>query len=264
MPLSIKSFFAYISLILFVASSSVAAADFYKTGGYKLDPLIANKPFDINAELGALITTGDNESTSILSKVSVQHDIQNWKLKYSFGSLFKENEKTNNTTGKDETVTTAEKYSIGGEAKFQMDERRSLFSFASADFDRFGSYETYFLMVAGYSFRAIDGSLIVWDLDIAPGVLHVEPRDEVSESAPVLRSSSNFQWTVSSHSKLSQLFSIETSSINTRITFDTSLTAKIHGSMLMKVSYKAITDNSVAQNRAKTNTQTSVTLVINF
>ncbi|NVK25613.1 MAG: DUF481 domain-containing protein [Gammaproteobacteria bacterium] len=259
-------FIFFISLFLFVFSSSALSNNYYQTRGYKLDPLITNKPFDINinAELGALVTTGNNESTSILSKITVEHDIQQWKLKYSFGSLFKENQKVDSETGKKVTETTSEKYSVNGEAKFEMDQRRSLFSYASGDFDRFGSYKTYFSWVAGYSFRAIDGSLIVWDIDIAPGFTHVEPKDEESESAPMLRSSSNFEWTVSSHAKLNQKFSIETSSINTRMIFDTSLTAKIHGSALMKVSYKAIHDDSVAVNKEKTNTQTSVTLVINF
>lgn len=261
MPFVFK--FVIFSLSILIATFSYAE-DIFESDSYELEPLLTDKSLDISAELGALFTTGNSESTSIFWKVAVKHEIESWRVKYSFESLFKQDELTDNETGQQITKTSAEKYLLNAEANYEMTEKKSLFVFAGSDFDRFGAYRSITSLVAGYSFRAIDGSLISWDLNIAPGFTRVEEQQQSSESAPVLRASSAFQWLVNSHAKLSQNTSIEASSINTRVIIEAAVAAKLHGSMLMKVAFKATSNDDVKEGLAHTDTSTSVTLVVNF
>lgn len=252
----------FLVVLLLLIPSLVNAKDIFNNKDYDLTPLVTNKPFDLAAELGALFTTGNNESTSILWKIQAKHEIVDWRIKYSIESLFKQDEKE--IDGKTETKTSAEKYLFNAEANYEFSQSESLFAYIGSDHDRFGAFKSVSSIVAGYSFRAIDGSLVTWDLNVAPGYTFIEPSDSNSESAPVLRSSSSFQWILSSHAKLNQNLSIETSEINTRIVGEAAIIAKIHGSMLMKVGVKATFNDDVDEGKENTDTQSSVTLVVHF
>ncbi len=257
------SVFTRCCLCIFAISSLPAMAeDIFENKDYKLEPLLADKPFDLAAELGALITTGNNESTSLLWKLQAKHKLEKWRIKYSFESLFKRDE-VQSDQGQ-YTKTSAEKYLFDAEANYKITDSESIFAYVGSDHDRFGAFRSISSAVAGYNFRAIDGSLITWDLNVAPGYTFIETREGESDSAPVLRSSSSFNWTVSSHAKLTQNLSIESSSINTRVIGQVAVIAKIHGSMLMKVGFKATFNDEVAEGRENTDTQSSVTLVVHF
>ena len=69
---------------------------------------------------------------------------------------------------------------------------------------------------------------------------------------------------MSSHAKLTQKLSVESSSLNTRVIGEAAVIAKIHGSMLMKVGFKATFNDEVDEGQENTDTQTSVTLVVHF
>lgn len=247
---------------LFVLTSAVQAEDIFEDGDYKLEPLLTDKPFDLAAELGALITTGNNDSTSLLWKIHAKHELDKWRLKYSFESLFKRDEV--NKDNEKYTKTSAEKYLFNAEANYEFSKNESIFAFIGSDHDRFGAFRSVTSAVAGYNFRAIDGSLVTWDLNVAPGYTFIENGDGKSDSAPVLRGSSSLNWTVSSHAKLTQNLSVESSKLNTRVIGEAAVIAKIHGSMLMKVGFKATFNDEVDEGRENTDTQTSVTLVVHF
>ena len=252
------------SLLLLLPFSSffASAEDIFESKDYELEPLLADKSFDLAAELGALITTGNNESTSLLWKLQAKHELEKWRIKYSFESLFKRDE-VENDEGKN-TQTSAEKYLFNAEANYEITKSESIFAFAGSDHDRFGAFRSVTSVVAGYNFRAIDGSLITWDLNVAPGYTFIESSEGVSDSAPVLRGSSSFNWTVSSHAKLTQNLSIESSNLNTRVIGEAAVIAKVHGSALMKVGFKATFNDDVDEGQEHTDTQTSVTLVVHF
>lgn len=257
------SLIRYCVLVLLLLITNVAQAeDIFEDEDYKLEPLLADKSFDLAAELGALITTGNNESTSLLWKIQAKHELEKWRVKYSFESLFKRDE----VSGDDgrQTKTSAEKYLFNAEANYEFSKNESIFAFVGSDHDRFGAFRSVTSAVAGYNFRAIDGSLVTWDLNVAPGYTFIENSEGESDSAPVLRGSSSLNWTVSSHAKLTQNLSVESSDLNTRVIGEAAVIAKIHGSMLMKVGFKATFNDDVDDGQEHTDTQTSVTLVVHF
>lgn len=249
-------------VVLSLLSLLVQAEDIFESKDYKLEPLLADKSFDLAAELGALITTGNTESTSILLKVQAKHELEKWRVKYAFESLFKRDDVKEDD--RQYTKTSAEKYLFDAEANYEITDSESILIFVGSDHDRFGAFRSVSSIAAGYNFRAIDGSLITWDLNIAPGYTFIESIDRQSDSAPVLRGASTFNWTVSSHAKLTQKLSIESSNLNTRVIGEAAVISKIHGSMLMKVGFKATYNDEVDEGQSNTDTQTSVTLVVHF
>ncbi len=251
-----------IFVLLTLVAVTANAEDIFENDDYKLEPLLADKSFDLAAELGALVTTGNNESTSVLLKLQAKHELDKWRIKYSFESLFKRDEVESDDG--DFTQTSAEKYLFEAEANYEINDSESIFGFAGSEHDRFGAFRSVSSVVAGYNFRAIDGSLVTWDLNVAPGYTFIESNDGVSESAPVLRGSSSLNWTISSHAKLSQNLSIENSNLNTRVIGEVAVAARIHGSMMMKVGFKATFNDDVDEDQEHTDTQTSVTLVVHF
>jgi putative salt-induced outer membrane protein YdiY len=260
--MKLVTFFSVVILILNISNASARLID--ENGLYELEPLLTDSTLNINAEFGALFTTGNTESTSILSKLALDYEMDNWRHKYTFESLFIRNDQIDSTTNKRSTVTSDEKYTINAEAYYKMTDTKSALVFWGNEFDRFGQYRSISSLVVGYSFRAIDGSLIKLDLNIAPGYTFIESEDGTTESAPVIRGSAVYNWIVSSNARFTQHFTLESSSINTRVVMESSLTAKLHGSMQMKVSFQATSDDDVDDSAANFNTQTSVTLVVNF
>lgn len=257
------SLIRYGVLVLLIAmTNTVKAEDIFEDDDYKLEPLLADKSFDLAAELGALITTGNNDSTSLLWKIHAKHELEKWRLKYSFESLFKRDEVDDDDGSY--TKTSAEKYLFNAEANYEFSKNESIIAFIGSDHDRFGAFRSVTSAVVGYNFRAIDGSLVTWDLNVAPGYTFIENNDGESDSAPVLRGASSLSWTVSSHAKLTQNLSVETSDLNTRVIGEAAVIAKIHGSMLMKVGFKATFNDDVDEGQSHTDTQTSVTLVVHF
>lgn len=257
--------FKTILVFIFIFNAPVAFSRFYDDNDlYELEPLLTDSTLNISAELGALFTTGNTESTSILSKFAIDYEMDSWRYKYSFDSLFKQNDQIDSETNQRSTVVTDERYQLNGEAYYKMTDTKSALVFWGNEFDRFGQYTSISSLVVGYSFRAIDGSLIELDINVAPGYTFIESEDGTTENAPVLRASGLYKWIMSRNARFTQSFSIETSSINTRAVLESSLTAKLHGSMQMKVSYKLTSDDDVDDDIAHINTQTSVTLVVNF
>jgi len=258
-------FISYLFVFIFIFNAPLVFARFYDDSDlYELEPLLTDSTLNISAELGALFTTGNTESTSILSKFAIDYEMDNWRYKYSFDSLFKQNDQIDSETNIRSTVVTDERYQLDGEAYYKITDTKSALVFWGNEFDRFGQYTSISSLVVGYNFRAIDGSLIKLDINVAPGYTVIESEDGIIESAPVLRASGLYKWIINSNARFTQDFSIETSSINTRAVIESSLTSKLHGSMQMKVSYKLTSDDDVDDGIAHINTQTSVTLVVNF
>ena len=258
-------FLSYILICILLFSAPFSFARLVDENGlYELEPLLTDTTLNINAEFGALFTTGNTESTSILSKLALDYEMDNWRHKYTFESLFIQSDQIDSETNKRRSVTSDERYTLNAEGYYKITDTKSALIFWGNEFDRFGQYRSISSLVLGYNFRAIDGSLIKLDVNVAPGYTFIESDDGSTESAPVIRGSAVYSWRVSRTASFSQNVTLESSNINTRIVMESALTAKIHGSMLMKVSYQATSDDDVDDGSSHFNTQTSVTLVVNF
>jgi putative salt-induced outer membrane protein YdiY len=217
----------------------------------------------ISAELGLLSTTGNNESTSLFTKISASHQLGQWHNKYSFDTLYKE-DKVADANGDKATVKTADQFNLSAQGDYQFTETSAAFLFASYGNDEFGAYSEYTTIAAGYSMRLMHSDTMTLDANIGPGFAEGKTQDGNTESGFVSRVSAAFEWKLAKHAKFVQNLSIESAAFNTRTIAETALTSAINESMQMKFGFKYINDSDVAAGLEDTETETSATIVVNF
>ena len=219
------------------------------------------------AELGVLITTGNTESSSILGKITVDHKFGSWENKYT-GNILKKDTEVVNDAGEKETRTTDDKYSVAGQANYKFDSTSSAFGRASYANDKEGAYETAISVTGGYSFRAVEKENMFLDLNAGAGFTELTPQNGTAEDSSVYRAAAAFEWQINDMTKFVQNVSVERApdldNPNTQTISETGVSASFNSSMQMKFGYKTVTNSSVAPGFEKTDTETSVTLVVNF
>lgn len=262
MPSRVFLFFILLFLSIGVEARMMMLAS---PGNYKLQPLFKDKEWDMSAELGVLLTSGNNNSTSFLTKITASHEILKWRFKYDLNALLKQDEKYDASQGKEVLTTTAEKYSFDAQGNYELTKTNGVFALVSHTDDRFASFTEYSMIVAGYAFRGINKKTMFLDLNLGPGYARgVVKADNEVEEGLVVRASAAYSWVISKSAKFVQNVSVQTAGFNNRSISETSIVTKISDSMQMKVGFRAIHNSKVADHLRNIDTQTSVTLVVNI
>ncbi len=218
---------------------------------------------DVSAEVGVLVTTGNTESSSYYGNLTVEQNLFQWKNKYTLDLLKKENE-VEDANGQMVTQETDDRYTITAQGDYKLSDTSAVFIFGSYTDDEFGAYAKYTTVAAGYSFRPINEDNMFLDVNVGPGYAKGESQDGETESGMVGRFSGAFEWKFSPSAKFIQNVSVEYADFNTRTTTETAVKATLTDMMKMKVGYKTITNSDVDDGLEKTDTETAVTLVVNF
>lgn len=224
----------------------------------------SDKVWTTSAELGAITTSGNTVGTSITGKIDAKQELQQWSNQYIFSAFFKEDEKENDN-GDKVTERSAERYLISGKAAYKLDnEFDKLFVFGSYTDDKFGAYLKYTTVAVGYGTRIYNAEDKSLDVEIGPGYFSGERSTGETENGMIIRGAAAFNWTISESASFGQTLSVEYGDDNTRTIAETSLLAKINGSLQMKAAFLIQNDSDVPADKKKTDTQTSLTLVYSF
>ena len=220
----------------------------------------------IAAELGILITTGNTESSSYLGKLKIDQELTNWRNEYKLDFLQKDTE-VENEDGTTVTEETDNRWTASAQANYKFTDTKSAFIFGSYTDDEYGAYSTYTTVSGGYSFRAIDQENMHLDLNAGVGIVDAETQGSgESDDSELYRASAAYEWKINDKTKFVQNVSVEYAPglDNTRTVTETGISASFNSSMQMKFSYNTITNSEVEPGFEKTDTETSVTLVVNF
>lgn len=224
----------------------------------------SDKVWTTSAELGAITTSGNTVGTSITGKIDAKQELQQWSNQYIFSAFFKEDEKKADN-GDKVTERSAERYMISGKAAYKLDnEFDKLFVFGSYTDDKFGAYLKYTTVAVGYGTRLYNVEDKSLDVEIGPGYFSGERSTGETENGMIIRGAAAFNWTISESASFGQTLSVEYGDDNTRTIAETSLLAKINGSLQMKAAFLIQNDSDVPADKEKTDTQTSLTLVYSF
>lgn len=228
----------------------------------------AAKVWKATAELGMIVTSGNTETTTFQGKMDATQDLEMWKNQYVISALFKEDEITQ-ADGTKETEKTAEKISGSVKSAYKLDkDNANLFIFGSHTDDKFGAYTKYSTLAVGYGDRLFETDTMQLDVEIGPGYFWAEQELEdgttVDEEGAIVRAAAQYDWQVTESADFRQTLAVESGQDNTRTTSDTSLSARINGSMQMKVGFTVQSDSEVTEGKEKTDTTTYVTLVYKF
>ena len=228
------------------------------------DTAATDKVWTTSAELGAITTSGNTVGTSITGKIDAKQELQQWSNQYIFSAFFKEDEKTDDN-GDKYTEKSAEKYLISAKTAYKLDnEFDKLFAFGSYTDDEFGAYTEYTTVALGYGTRVYNAEDKHLDVEIGPGYFTGKRSTGETEKGLIVRGAAAFNWTISESASFAQTLSVEYGDDNTRTISETSLLAKINGSLQMKAAFLVQNDSSVPEGKKSTDTQTSLTLVYSF
>ena len=223
-----------------------------------------DKVWTTSAELGAITTSGNTVGTSITGKIDAKQELQQWSNQYIFSAFFKEDEKTN-ADGDKVTEKSAERYMISAKTAYKLEsEFAKLFAFGSYTDDEFGAYTEYTTVAIGYGTRVYNVEDKSLDVEIGPGYFSGKRSTGETENGLIVRGAASFKWTISESASFAQTLSVEYGDDNTRSIAETSLLAKINGSLQMKAAFLVQNDSDVPVGKKGTDTQTSLTLVYSF
>jgi len=222
------------------------------------------KPFTMDGEFGFIATTGNTETTSIKGKLAAQQELEQWSNDFLVEALYK---KDDVTLADDTTVsqTTAQKYFLSGQANYKLaNPDHRLFGFASYEDDRFSSFNYQSTVAVGWSQKLWDNETTKFEYSVGPGYSFAETADGEDADSFIVRGALGFNWKISETARFKQVMSSEVGQDNTKSKSETSLSAKINGSLSMKLSLTFDHNTNVDEGTEKLDTQTAVTVVYTF
>jgi putative salt-induced outer membrane protein YdiY len=225
------------------------------------------KSWHASAELGAIFTSGNTETTSIKGKLDIQQEFDAWKTQYIADAFFKEDEVTNDV-GEKETVKTAEKYSLSAQGDYKLaTEGSSLFVLGSYFDDEFGAIVKETTIAAGYGTQLLKTEDKLLTVNIGPGYIWGEQADGTGIDSAIARASGKFDWTINENVAFSQSLIIEPSfegDKNIKAKAESGLTTKFNSSFQMKLGLTVTHNTEVPVATENTDVETTVTLVYTF
>lgn len=232
------------------------------------------KTWDVTSEVGAIITSGNTETTTLKGGLKAKHHLENWHNEYKVNGIYKEDEIESD--GRKIDKRTNEKYGLSLQGNYKLGTEGShLFVLGSYVSDYFGAYRNEALASVGYGLTLLDSDDMNLSFEIGPGMKWFEYGKDTtddegnliegqSESEFVGVAKANYDWQISDNAKFTQLFAVETGSTNTKSISESALLTKINGSLQMKVAYNIIHNSDVDDSKENTDTETSLTLVYSF
>ncbi|MCH1925018.1 DUF481 domain-containing protein [Shewanella sp. C32] len=216
--------------------------------------------FGADAELGATLTTGNTDTTSIKARLDMKHEIGNWENQYLLEGLYKE----------DEEEVTAKRYLGMAQGNYRLGTNSYLFATAGYEVDPFTGYDYKFNSAAGLGYRLFQGASSFLDGEIGPGYqyqrLDDEQREELgydSEASWVVHGVLNYEAKISKTSKFKQMFVADYGDkLDARS--ETSITANIVGALSMKFAVIVRYNSDPLDDKKSTDTETNMTLLYSF
>ena len=233
--------------------------------------------WEVTSELGAIVTSGNTETTTLKGGIKVLHNLDSWNNEYKIDGIYKEDE-IEDADGDKNKQRTNEKYSASAQGNYKLNEKYShLFIYGSHVSDYFGAYRTESVISAGYGLRLLSEKTMWLNAEVGPGYKFFEYSDESTqeddngnllagerESEVIALGKLDYNWQISESARFTQLVAVEYGESNTKTRSETALLAKINGSLQMKVAFNIINNSDVADDEESTDTETSLTLVYSF
>lgn len=221
---------------------------------------------DMSAELGVLFASGNNDGTTITSRLSAKQNSKAWSNQYSANVLYKQNEQ--NIQGVDERITSAQKIFVSAQCDYKLeDPTHRLFMYSEYEDDRFNNYDYQAALAFGWTDQLWSSATSEFRYSIGPGyaVSKLKPlRPGSDQNGVIVRAAMEFEKKFGDQATFRQFLSTETDNKFSRSVSETSLAAKINGSLAMKLSLNMIHNVSPEQVNQSLDTQTSITLVYQF
>lgn len=226
----------------------------------------AVEPITGEIELGIIATSGNTETSSVKSKLSVTQDFEKFKNSYLVDTLFKEEKIDSN--GAKKTQTSAERYLASAQADYKLNEKHlALFVYGSYENDRFAGFDQQNSLAVGYSDQLFANANSFLNYSAGPGYFYKKLNDQTTEEGGIFRLALDYQNTLSATAKFKQVISTEAafeSNDNTKTKSETSIAATLMGNLSLKASYNLIHNSKVQSGIDELDTTTSLSVLYLF
>ena len=206
------------------------------------------------AELGASITTGNTDSSTVNGKLKIGYQAEPWTHQFRLEAL------KSSEDGED----TADRLLAEFESDYALSERDYLFGALRGTRDEFSAYDYQASAAAGYGRKLWVSERGYWDAEIGPGVRVSETDAGERETNLIARLASGLEYRFSDFAKFNQDVTVLAGENNTEIESVTGLTSSLTETLAMKLSYTVQHNTEVPAGTEKTDTYTSINLVYNF
>lgn len=243
---------------LLTATAILLAAPFTAYAG--ADFVEGDRTFAADAELGATVTTGNTESTSVKGRLDMKHELGNWENQYLLEALYKE----------DDGEETGKRYYGLVQGNYTLSDKDYIFINTNHEIDPFTGFDSTTIASAGYGRKFIDTEKTLFSIEVGPGYRYKRLDDESaleagydSESSWIGHGVMNFETKISDSAKFKQMFVADVGD-NFEGRSETSVTANIIGALAMKFAVVVRYNSEPLEDTKSTDTETNMTLLYSF
>ena len=256
-------------LLLIFSSTAYAKLDVLQALYLQETPIFdedTQKRFTMTGELGLLLAEGNTDGTTLTGRLNARQNLPKWNNTYVANFLYKQNER--DIDGEQRRVTSAQKLfaSVQSDYKLENPENR-LFMYGEYEDDRFNRYDYQAALAIGYSANLWETPESELRYSIGPGyaISRLTESDQGQDQmGMIIRAAMEYEKKLSEKATFRQFLSTEADDEFSRSVSETSLAAKINGSLAMKVSLNMVHNKSPDSIGKSLDTETAVTLVYQF
>ncbi|MFT7471573.1 MAG: putative salt-induced outer membrane protein [Kiritimatiellia bacterium] len=206
-------------------------------------------------ELGAIFTSGNTENENVKYKVTVDwNQSENWDYQFTSDGF----------RSSQDGVSNAQRLYHTGSGNYTINPDSYVQGRLAYENDKFSGFESQSDITVSYGRNMLQSRAnMTLGLTAGVGVRRSETEFD-TESVAIARLAANYAWNVSESADFIQDFSIETGSDSSIYRSETGIQTDIRENLSLKFSVKVKHQTDVPINREKTDTETAITLVLNF
>jgi len=205
-------------------------------------------------ELGAIFTSGNTENENIKYKVVVDWDKDVWDYRFTSDGF----------RSSQDGISNAQRLYHTASANYTINPISYVQGRVASENDNFSGFDSQSDATFSYGRNVLQNrDNMTLGLTAGVGVRRAETVLE-TETVAILRLAANYNWNVSESADFIQDFSIESGSDSSIYRSETGIQTDILENLSLKFSVKVKHQTDVPINREKTDTETAITLVLNF
>lgn len=206
-------------------------------------------------ELGAIFTSGNTENENIKYKVVVDWDQSEvWDFQFTSDGF----------RSSQDGISNAQRLYHTASANYTINPVSYIQGRAAYETDKFSGFKNQSDVTVSYGRNVLRSrENMTLDLTAGVGVRRSETEFDTNSEA-IVRLAANYNWSVSESADFIQDFSVEAGSDSSIYRSETGIQTAIRENLSLKFSVKVKHQTDVPINREKTDTETAITLLLNF
>lgn len=240
----------------------------------------AADPWKGTAELGLAVSRGNAESENLNAKLDFTREHEQWLYAVSAAALRSKGDVVvigANGAATTSSITTANRYELGGKVGYKVSEHMYVFGSARYDNDDFASYQWRLIAAAGLGYQFVKTDTTEFSIEAGPGARRVQPIEVLVTTPPpprrvepdaetdmVGRLGANFRHQLNETTELTNVTLVETGGGNTFIQNDTGVSVKLSDRFALKTGLQFRRNSDVPGGVEKTDTLLTTNIVIGF